>query len=78
MNVIGQTVTVMDATDQTKKGRSGEVVLETAKTLLLSARGGTIMVEKKGTVLLLAGSKIVVSGDDLAGRLEDRLRSRKR
>ncbi len=78
MSIVGETVTIMDSKDPTKKGRRGEVVLETAKTLLLRTPGGRITVEKLGTVMALAGTDEVLAGDDLAGRLEDRLRERRR
>jgi RNase P/RNase MRP subunit p29 len=77
MNIIGHFVRVVDASDPTIAGRSGEVVLETAKTLLLTTSGENITIQKKGTVLLLADSNSIVTGDDVMGRLEDRLRSKR-
>ncbi len=78
MNVIGEFVTIAEASDPGKRGRSGTVVLETANTLRLADDAAGFTVEKKGTVLLVLHSKKVFSGDDIAGRLEDRLRSKKR
>jgi RNase P/RNase MRP subunit p29 len=78
MNVIGRFVTVVDSSDPTVAGRSGEIVLETAKTLLLSRSGENFTIQKKGTVLILAGSNNIVTGDDVMGRLEDRLRSKRK
>jgi RNase P/RNase MRP subunit p29 len=78
MNVIGRLVTVVDASDPTIAGRSGEVILETAKTLLLSKKGEDFTIQKKGTVLILADSNEIVTGDDIMGRLEDRLRSKRK
>jgi RNase P/RNase MRP subunit p29 len=78
MNLLGEQVTVVRASDPTKKGRRGKVVLETANTVLLVSDNGRLAVEKKGTTFLLAGSETVVSGEDIAGRLEDRLRSKRR
>jgi RNase P/RNase MRP subunit p29 len=78
VNIIGVEVTVVKANDPTKTGRMGEVVLETANTVLLSTGKSSLTVEKKGTTLLLSKSKATVSGEDIDGRLEDRLRSRKK
>jgi RNase P/RNase MRP subunit p29 len=73
VNVIGKTLTVFSSTDPTKVGRSGRVVLETAKTLTLESGPKTLVVEKRGSVFSVSGSKTVLSGEDIAGRLEDRL-----
>ena len=78
MSVVGEEVTVMDSSDSSMKGRKGEVVLETANTLLLHSSDRTFTVVKAGSVLLLERSRQVVTGEDLAGRLEDRLRVRKK
>ncbi|MDV3293414.1 MAG: ribonuclease P protein subunit [Nitrososphaerales archaeon] len=75
---MGETVTVFDSRDPTKKGRKGEVVMETAKTLLLQTSTGRITVEKLGAVLVVAATGDVLSGDDLYGRLQDRFGERKR
>ncbi len=74
MSVIGHSVSVVNASDPTIVGRSGDVVLETANTLLLSKNGRSFRIQKKGTVLALADSNQVVAGKDVLGRLEDRLR----
>ncbi|MDV3277633.1 MAG: ribonuclease P protein subunit [Nitrososphaerales archaeon] len=78
MSVVGQEVTVMDSSDNSMRGRRGEVVLETANTLLLRSSGKTVKLAKAGSVLLLEKTGQLVTGDDLAGRLEDRLRVGKR
>ncbi len=72
MNVIGERLTVLDSSDPSKRGRSGVVVLETAKTLILASGQKTFRVEKEGTMFGLSGSKMVLAGVDIAGRLEDR------
>lgn len=74
MNLIGSNVTVQSCTDPSKRGLSGRVVLETANMLLLDTGKKSVMIEKNGTVLV-KGSE-VITGDEIAGRLEDRLRSR--
>ena len=78
MSVVGSRVMILDANDGTKKGRKGEIVLETANTILLRTTDGTVTVEKAGTVLQVEGNDEPLSGDDLRGRLEDRLRVRRR
>ncbi len=73
MNLIGKRVTVLTSPDPTMAGRTGLVLLETAKTLLLESGRGAIRVEKEGSAFMLMGSGRVVTGSDISGRLEDRL-----
>ena len=75
MNIIGQSMTVIDSTDPTKKGKEGIVVLETAKMLHLESGGRILMVEKKGSIFRLSGTEELVDGVQLAGRLQDRWRN---
>jgi len=76
VNIIGEKVTVVTSSDPTKSGRSGMVLLDTANTLLLDEGGRTFRVEKAGAAFLLMGSGKVVTGSDIAGRLQDRVRRR--
>ena len=76
MSVVGTRAVVVDSKDGTKLGRKGEIVLETANTLLLKTAEGTIMIEKAGTVLQVEGDDEPLVGDDISGRLEDRIRGR--
>ena len=78
MSVVGTKVTIIDANDITKLGRKGEIVLETANTLLFRTAERNITVEKAGTVLAVEGSHEPLAGDDIKGRLEDRLRAKSR
>jgi len=73
MNVIGEKLTVLTSSDPTKSGRSGRVLLETANTLLIDEGGRTLRVEKAGAAFLMIDSGKVVTGPDIAGRLQDRL-----
>ena len=73
MNVIGERVRVLTSTDPTLAGRTGMVVLETANTLVLQWAGRNIRIAKSGASMVLLGSGKVVTGADLAGRLQDRL-----
>jgi RNase P/RNase MRP subunit p29 len=73
VNVIGEKLTVLTSSDPTKSGRSGRVLLDTANTLLLDEEGRTFQVEKAGAAFLIMGSGKVVTGSDIAGRLQDRI-----
>ncbi|HYA55960.1 MAG TPA: ribonuclease P protein subunit [Nitrososphaerales archaeon] len=73
MNVIGEKLTVLTSSDPTKSGRSGRVLLETANTLLIDEGGRTLRVEKAGAAFLMIDSGKVVTGPDIAGRLQDRV-----
>ncbi len=76
MNVIGEKLTVLGSADPSKRGKSGTVLLETARTLLVESGQKTFRIEKAGSVFQLSGSKKVVAGADIMGRLEDRWGSR--
>ncbi len=73
MNVIGERVKVLSSSDPTAAGRAGRVLLETAKTLVLDSAGHVVRVAKAGAAFQLLDSGAVVTGADIAGRLEDRL-----
>ena len=73
MSVIGERVTVLSSTDGTKVGRTGKVLLDTEKTLLIDSAGRRIRVEKSGAAFLLLDSGRVLTGSDIHGRLEDRI-----
>jgi len=74
MSIIGEEIAIIDSRDPTKTGRKGEVVFETSNTLELDTGTKTIRVEKAGTVFQVSKSKRVLDGNELVGRLEDRLR----
>ncbi len=73
MNVIGEKVTVVGASDRSTVGKTGEVVLETAKTLVLDSGGKLVRLAKKGSVFEVSGSRTIVVGDDISGSLQYRL-----
>jgi len=73
VNVIGERLTVLTSPDPTKTGLTGRVVMETLNTLTLDTSGRTLRVEKQGSAFMLLNSGIVLTGMDLAGRLQDRL-----
>ena len=78
MNVIGERLTVLTSPDPTITGRTGRVLMETLNTLLLDSSGQTLRVGKAGSAFMLLDSGKVLTGLDLAGRLQDRLGKRKR
>ena len=73
MNLIGRRLKILSATDPSQVGLSGEVVLETSKTLLLESDGSHLTAQKRGIVIQLVGTREVVRGDEILGRLEDRI-----
>lgn len=73
MNVIGEKIRVLTATDPTMVGRTGTVVLETANTVTLKSMGRNVLIGKSGMSFMLVGSGKIVAGVDIAGRLQDRL-----
>ncbi len=73
MNLIGRSVKILEATDPTQVGLSGELVLERSKTLLLESHGRRLTIQKLGTVIELAGRGEVIRGDDILGRFEERI-----
>ena len=77
MNVIGEKLTVLTSADPTKVGVTGRVLLETLNTLVVDSGGRALRVEKAGAAFKLVDSGRVVTGSDIAGRLEDRLGRRR-
>ena len=73
MNVVGEMLTILTSRDPTKAGRRGIVILDTSNTLLLDEGGRPFRVEKAGAAFMIAGSGKVITGSDIAGRLQDRL-----
>jgi RNase P/RNase MRP subunit p29 len=71
--IIGEKVKVVASSDPTQIGFRGSVVLETFGTFLLRLESKTVRLQKKGVVLQLAGTKDLVRGDEMEGRLQDRI-----
>lgn len=79
MSVVGERVVIIGSTDKSQLQLKGEVVLETANTIVILNGGRARRLQKKGTVLMLEHKKSLVRGDEITGRPEDRLqRSAKR
>jgi RNase P/RNase MRP subunit p29 len=71
--IIGEDVRVAAARGAAILGLKGKVVLETMHTLTIrTAAKRKVMLPKAGSALELAGGEILL-GDDLKGRLEDRI-----
>ncbi len=73
MNLIGRRLKILSAPDPSHVGFSGEVVLETSKTLLLESDGSCLTTQKKGIVAQFVGTREIIRGDEILGRLEDRI-----
>ncbi len=77
MSIIGERLTVLTSPDPTKTGITGRVMMETLNTLLIDTSGRTLRVEKAGSAFMLLSTGRVLTGVDLAGRLQDRLGRRR-
>jgi RNase P/RNase MRP subunit p29 len=77
VNVIGERLTILASNDPTMAGRSGRVLLDTANTLLLEEGGRAVRVAKAGAAFRVVGSGKVITGSDIAGRLQDRIGRRR-
>ena len=77
MNLIGKRITVVRASDPTKNGIRGRIVMETSKTFLLDSDNGRLRLEKLGSMMVVSPGNEAVAGDELLGRPEDRLRRRR-
>lgn len=71
--IIGEDVRVAAARDAVLLGLRGKVVLESMHTLTIKTGAQKrVTLPKKGSALQLSTGEIVI-GDDLEGRLEDRI-----
>ena len=71
--IIGEDVRVSAARNAALLGLKGKVVLETMHTLTIRTDGKRkVMLPKMGSALQLSSGTILI-GDDLEGRLEDRI-----
>ncbi len=73
IDLIGKKVAVLQCSDKGIVGTKGIFALETMKTITIVSGSSKRTLPKVGTVLQLQDGGRVVVGDDLAGRLEDRL-----
>jgi RNase P/RNase MRP subunit p29 len=71
--IIGEDVRVAAARDAVLLGLKGKVVLESMHTLTIkTASKRKVTLPKRGSALELPSGEILI-GDDLEGRLEDRI-----
>jgi len=76
--IIGQEVRVAGSQGGVRLGLAGRVVLETMNTITIRTEDGrNLMLPKAGTALELSSGKILL-GEDIIGRLEDRISARAR
>lgn len=73
MNVLTKELVVLSARDPTKVGLRGIVAMDTFNMLTLDVGGRLVAVEKKGSAFQLQEGRMVITGSDIMGRLEDRL-----
>lgn len=74
--LIGLRVEVADAPDPSHRGRSGRVVDETQNLLVVEAEGRELRIPKEGATFrfLLEGDAVVLRGERLLHRPEDRVK----
>jgi len=70
--IIGEDVRVAAARDSVLLGLRGKVVLETMHTLTIKTDSRKVVLPKAGSALELSSGALVL-GEDLEGRLEDRI-----
>ena len=70
--IIGEDVRVAAARDSVLLGVRGKVVLETMHTLTIKTDSRKVVLPKAGSALELSSGTLVL-GEDLEGRLEDRI-----
>jgi RNase P/RNase MRP subunit p29 len=70
---IGQLLTVVESTDPTLIGRSGNVIDETKKTLTILENGNERVFGKAAIQFTLNDGTTVLSGSSLRQRPEDRM-----
>jgi len=76
--IIGEDVRVAAARDAVLLGLKGKVVLETMHTVTVRTEARRkVMLPKAGSAFVLSSGAIVL-GDDMKGRLEDRIAANSR
>ncbi|MDG6914734.1 MAG: ribonuclease P protein subunit [Nitrososphaerota archaeon] len=78
ISIIGEDVRLAASRGAMNLGLKGRIVLESMHTVTIrTADRRTVMVPKLGSAFELAGGRILL-GDDLEGRLEDRMAAGRR
>jgi len=70
---IGKTVTIVSCSDPRMVGLRGTLALESMHMLTIVSPERKVLVRKTGTVLQLEGNGSLLVGDEMNGRVEDRL-----
>jgi len=73
MLLIGESVVVLGATDESQVGLKGKVLLESSKTLLLDCGGRRVTIPKSGSIIQLQEGRAIIRCDEILGRLTDRI-----
>ncbi len=74
--LIGLDCSIIDSTDENKKGISGKIIDETKNTIKIKTKNGEKILPKKEVILelKLGKEKIIVEGKKIIGRSEDRVK----
>jgi len=73
MRLLGMDVAVVQSSNPLMVGFRGTVALESMRMITIVSRSKKVTVPKTGTVLQLLEKGKVVVGDEMIGRIEDRL-----
>lgn len=73
IDLIGQKIAVLQCSDPGIIGKKGTFAIESMKTITIVSGSSKLMLPKVGTVLQLQEGGRIIVGDELVGRLEDRL-----
>lgn len=73
MHLLGKTVAVVRSSDPTIVGLRGTLALESMHMITITTPDRSVRVSKTGTVLQVEKTGVLVSADDMRGRIEDRL-----
>jgi ribonuclease P protein subunit POP4 len=74
--LIGEKITVVDATNKEFVGLQGEVIDETKASLKISSNGDEKVLLKNGITIKLNKTGEVILGEDISKKPEDRLKGK--
>lgn len=73
IDIIGRKIAIVQASDPSVIGVKGIFALESMKTITILSGSHKRVVPKLGTVLQIQDSGKLIIGNEMAGRIEDRL-----
>ncbi|MCD6478203.1 MAG: ribonuclease P protein component 1 [Candidatus Aenigmarchaeota archaeon] len=76
---IGLKVKVIESKNKSQVGLKGKIIDETQKTLKIETRDGEKVIQKSGCIfkfMLPRGKSMMLSGDAIVARPEDRIRKK--